>query len=233
MTSKTRVAPLKQQSVPHLELGAALLLSQLIRSIKAALRNKEITVYAWCDSTIVLSWLSYVPAQLKTFVGNRTSQILDIIPRHEWRHVDSKSNPADCASRGMMTADLIKFPLWWNGPSWLWDKDQFLEKVNISQHGAFIPDKRIQDEVKINCLTTLAGETLVNRIDEHIQRCSSWTKLVHIMAYVLRFIHRMKNPFSKEGSNSLKFQELQAARDVCLRQAQTCFQEDYQSIPNN
>jgi len=39
----------------------------------SGLRHKNVTVFAWSDSTIVLSWLTYAPAQLKTFVGNRTS----------------------------------------------------------------------------------------------------------------------------------------------------------------
>jgi len=76
------------------------------------------------------AWLSYVPTQLITFVGNRTSEILDTFPRKAWRHVDSKSNPADCASRGLMAADLIDFHLFWNEPLWLRDQDQYMVRFN-------------------------------------------------------------------------------------------------------
>ncbi|GFU51797.1 integrase catalytic domain-containing protein [Trichonephila clavipes] len=48
---------------------------------------------------IVLSWLSGHPRQWKTFVANRTSEIIEVLPTKHWRHVPSKENPADIASR--------------------------------------------------------------------------------------------------------------------------------------
>jgi len=55
-----------------------------------------------------------------------------------------------------MAADLMDFHLWWNGPLWLQDKAQYLVKLNDSRFGLFLSDKRIQGEVKTNCLTALA-----------------------------------------------------------------------------
>jgi len=74
----------------------------------AALQHKAIGVHAWCDSTIVLTWLSYPPSKLKTFVANRSSEILEALPRNAWHHVNTKE-------------DLLHFDLWWMGPSWLQD----------------------------------------------------------------------------------------------------------------
>ena len=38
----------------------------------------------------------------------------------QWRHVESKNNPADYASRGLYAQDLIDKKEWWHGPNLLW-----------------------------------------------------------------------------------------------------------------
>ena len=53
--SKTRVAPIKRQTIPRLELS--LLLSQLLHHCKEVLNVPMEAVYAWTDATIVLNWI--------------------------------------------------------------------------------------------------------------------------------------------------------------------------------
>ena len=62
-------------------------------------------VYAWTDATIVLNWIQGNPRRFKTYVGNRVSQIMDLVPPDHWRHVSGAENPADCASRGLFPSD--------------------------------------------------------------------------------------------------------------------------------
>ncbi|XP_070851538.1 uncharacterized protein [Drosophila suzukii] len=126
-----------------------------------------------------------------------------------------------------MAADLIDFHLWWNGPLWLRDQDQYLVKLNDSRFGLSLSDKRIQGEVKSNCLATVAVATQVHPLDKLIARVSSWLKLVHIVAYVKRFIQRTQNPSSDRASRALTFEEIKAARIICIKHAQRCFHEDY------
>ena len=76
-TAKTRIAPLKQETIPRLELMAALTLAQLITSVKNALQSCiEIeATYCWSDSQVVLFWIHGDSKVHKQFVQNRVSKI--------------------------------------------------------------------------------------------------------------------------------------------------------------
>lgn len=126
MAARTKVAPINQVSIPRLELCAAVLLKKLLMMIKETLGG-EIEITAWTDSTIVLSWLASHPRRWKTFIANRTANILSFLSRNHWRHVQSSHNPADCATRGLLPRELIKFSLWWNGPDFL----HYLKKNHV------------------------------------------------------------------------------------------------------
>ena len=101
IASKTRVAPVKEMTIPRLELSAAVLLSKLMSRVQTVLQISNLPRYCWSNSSIVLAWLDACPSRWKTFVANRVSQVQENLPGVEWRHVASEENPAVLASRGL------------------------------------------------------------------------------------------------------------------------------------
>ncbi|XP_035232769.1 uncharacterized protein LOC118204571 [Stegodyphus dumicola] len=103
VTSKSKVSPIKQVTIPRLELCAAVLLAKLMNRVICALKVNN--VFFWSDSSIVLAWLKKKPCCMKTFVANRVAMVQEITEVRQWHHVSSKQNPADLISRG---ADPVK-----------------------------------------------------------------------------------------------------------------------------
>ncbi|GFY02557.1 integrase_H2C2 domain-containing protein [Trichonephila clavipes] len=107
VTSKSRVSPLKQISIPRLELCGAVLAAKLMKNVKEALNHHITAVHFWSDSTIVISWIHRESRELKTFVANRVSKIHQLSSCHQWHHIASEQNPANGLSRGLLEVSMV------------------------------------------------------------------------------------------------------------------------------
>ncbi|UYV84003.1 hypothetical protein LAZ67_X000860 [Cordylochernes scorpioides] len=177
IAAKTRVAPCKPCTLPRLELCAALLLSQLYRSIVESIKLPLDEVRLWTDSQIALCWIKSDPNRWKKFISHRVMKIQQLTELKYWGHVSGKDNPADCASRGLKPAALIKHELWWQGPSWL--KDDCVERIWENSNS----DLQIQEQEEIVAFCHLQ----TTNVPEYFLKYSSFTRLKRVTAWCLRF----------------------------------------------
>ncbi|XP_024886772.1 uncharacterized protein LOC112464165, partial [Temnothorax curvispinosus] len=82
------------------------------------------------------------PSIWKTFVANRVSDIQTRLPLAKWGYVESKLNPADCASRGVEATTLRGKQLWWKGPPWLSQHSTSWPEHNPAMPAETIPERK-------------------------------------------------------------------------------------------
>ena len=90
MASKTKIAPLKKQSIPRLELLGATILARLAKTAQNALPQKLETVY-WVDSV---------------------QEIRESTTPASWNFCPGEQNPADIPSRGLTASELVTEDKW-------------------------------------------------------------------------------------------------------------------------
>lgn len=225
VASKTRVSPLKLQTIPRLELLSALLLARLMSSISQALESELMLSRLQCfsDSTVALFWIKGVEKSWKPFVHNRILEIRRLVPPECWAHCSGLTNPADIPSRGHTPRQLADSQLWREGPEWLKTDDP-------SRFAEIQMPEECRSEMKIHKAEVVHG--LLSAVEPPgigaVMKCenfSSFHRLVVVTGYVLKFCRVLLSNIHPDTANNAS-SDLNKAEVLWLVESQKLLLKD-------
>ena len=230
---KSRVSPLKRVTTPRLELTAAVVSTTISSFLDSELRTLEAENFFWTDSNVVLGYINNDEKRFHVFVANRIRQIKDHSSPAQWRHVNSKDNPADIASRGASVLQLMESD-WFEGPKFL----RNAELLDPEETCHEITDD--DPEVKRSCVS--ASQTKSSFDLARFDRFSSWYQLKRAVANCERYKTQLRKCCGVRSSASTKgrtppepltVHDLQMAQTEIIKHVQEqSFHEEIQILRN-
>ena len=214
IAAKSRVSPLKQLTIPRLELQAAVLASRLAKSIQQKSRIQFKDVKFFTDSTITLGWIQSPSRSFKPFVSSRVGEIQSDTDPNQWKHIPSEDNVAEDLSRGIRIDELQG--RWKNSPEFLYLPESQWPITTAPP----VPNADMERR-QMQILTAVTAPKVSNAIDP--RKFSSWRKLIRVTARIRRLVVKIRlrkyDQHGKEGS--LTPEEPQQAELYWINQAQT------------
>ncbi|XP_042232302.1 uncharacterized protein LOC121873053 [Homarus americanus] len=200
---KARLAPLKQLTVPRLELCAAVLATRVDQTIKREIGVPLEKSVFWTDSMIVIMYISNLEKRFHTFVANRISAI----------HVRSRWNPTEDAIRGIPVEDMLKECRWIDGSFFLSLPEKYWPIKPEIRH-----ELENDPEVKLEAVSLATAGNNADAIMKLLwNRYSSWHALQRGVSWIRRVSSILRHDFQGATSKPLELPELRNSKWAIIR----------------
>ncbi|XP_058827913.1 uncharacterized protein LOC131687843 [Topomyia yanbarensis] len=198
--SRSKVAPLKQLTIPRLELQAAVLGARLAQTVQQNHSFKIEQVFLWTDSRNVLSWIKSDQRRYRQYVGFRIGEILSLTNATDWLWIPTKYNEADRVTKWKQGASFHSDSSWFRGQPFLSrDRGEWPEQPLISAN--------TNEEIKVHLLV---HDVTLSKLLIDVSRISKWTVLVRITACAYRFVSNCRRLLEGRPIETLKATKRQA-----------------------
>ncbi|XP_057297637.1 uncharacterized protein LOC130628670 [Hydractinia symbiolongicarpus] len=162
-------------------------------------------IVGWTDSQVALCWIREKERTWKPWIENRVVKIRKIVPPDKWFHVAGVENPTDPPTRSIDDFVSIFNGIWFNGHSFLLNDNIHYDVPTDFSKTEVEKELKASTDIQ-NVLTVTEQNALdLNEIVDFF-RYGSLNKLIHVVAYVIRFKNNLiakirKNEESNNNEN--------------------------------
>ena len=198
--NKSRVPPLKQLTIPRLELQAAVLASRLAKTIVKECTIQFGDVKFFTHSSITLAWIQS-SSSFKPFVSTRVGEIQNNSDPSQWKHIPVEENVVDDVSRGLNVRQLTG--RWMNGPEFRKLPGEQWPVQTATLHQGDVERRHV------NTVSAVSPAGVGNVIN--VKNFSSWRKLIRVTVWIRRLAEKIRlrrNATSgREGPHARRVEE--------------------------
>ena len=234
IAAKSRVSPLKAESISRQELVGCVLAVRLTAAVQETYpANTENTFY-WTDSQVCLCWINYTAKSFKAYVAHRVGEIQTHTEPRQWLHVPTAENPADVGTRSISASDLKESELWWTGPSYLkkpvnqWPKTAVVAKLEPTElkETIFMSFSLLMEAPKLDLMKHLHPRHYsVGNIYNGYSRCVRQWSMLLMAIRKFKAANKSQRKDKLEKHDIIKPADLETGRRFLIRQSQLEFYE--------
>ena len=172
-------------SIPRLELVSGHMATNLITNARAALKGFPIGE--------LHCWLDRIKGAGEIVSGQEEHSEI------KWRHVKSEENPADLGSRG---GSVEGVELWWKGPKWLADREQWPRDI------VTVSTPESQAEAKVVRKGFAGARDKTDEFDVLLEKFP-FRKTFRVGAWILRFVYNNRKRKSERTIGPIATEEIE------------------------